>query len=426
MSSPPSLLDLLSNTLIFNLIIPHLPIASRLALSSTSRACHDILKTSPDTFRRLDLSGVLSPFIDRTPLDSGGISWRAQRMDEALMEEEFYSGPIRGLFYSLHKQNILKNVSTLILDHMYITTDVMSEIILDTQGKFNVKILSVLGTQQFLSSVSDIIKQALRPGRPEGYPQLQALYIFGLERTWPVDRKKERRVARRRQLPNDLHQPVPDAPLEEWYLPASVPFVTQSWKQEAIQIIEAAEGMIQFDGILCRGPKHSTILNAKMVFPYPAEPAEIALGAGCMECGTSPEGPAVYGESPPHWLPLLAPPPFTGSAKEASRPTRLQDGSFPPLYARCTLCVRHRQCCKCQRWICENCATDDDVKLWITTFAVIWAGNVPKTALRGYVYGDDTDDFRRSEDSFNSLRSPDYLCLERCMPEEYYGSREKV
>ncbi|EPS44388.1 hypothetical protein H072_1597 [Dactylellina haptotyla CBS 200.50] len=413
---PPSLIDLLSNALIFDLIIPHIPIPSLLALSSASRPFHNLLKSSPNTFRRLDFTTLaLAKLEGGIPLDVGGISWRSQRMDEALTEEEFYSGPLLGIFYQLEKQYILKNASTLILDGIAVTVDIFSDIILDTSGKYNVKILSVRGVRKLMehkrSDLARIIRDAVKPGRPKGFPKLQALYIFGPpENTYQFPEQREQREELLQYLP----QLVADAPLEKWYLPSGKmyhqPLVPWTAIQDKwIQVLEAAEGKIQVDGILCRGPDHEHLPGL----------ANIGLGFGCMGCGTSPEGPAIYGKSPAHWLPLLSPPPFNSSAREASRPTPLRDGSYPPLFARCIMCVNSRRCVKCRQWVCENCASGEERLRWIVRYIDIVDGRVPKSAFPDTgilaIEPDQVDEAWRALD----INRWTPLCLRKCMQEEY-------
>ena len=82
---PTSLADLLANTLVLRQTAPYLPVASIFALAATSRTLYNVIFQSPEAFRYLDLSTVQSAaVVPYEPLDSGGISWRYQRMDESL------------------------------------------------------------------------------------------------------------------------------------------------------------------------------------------------------------------------------------------------------------------------------------------------------------------------------------------------------
>src|SRR4051812_25413114 len=96
---PTSLADLLSNTLILRQTAPYLPVSALRNLSRASKALHQIILQSPEAFRYLDLSPVKSAILPFDgPLDVGGVSFRAERMDEALTEDDFYSGPLRNIF----------------------------------------------------------------------------------------------------------------------------------------------------------------------------------------------------------------------------------------------------------------------------------------------------------------------------------------
>ncbi|KAK6344661.1 hypothetical protein TWF718_006619 [Orbilia javanica] len=420
-TATPCLISVLSNNLIFNLIIPRIPIQSLLALLSTSHAIRSLLKSSPDTFRYLDFTDLPVANVDRTPLDTGGISWRAERMDEALTEEEFFSGPLRGIFYSLTQQRILQNVSTLILDGMAVTVDILGEIMLDTSGgTFNVRILSVRGCFKFnypqieTGRIFQLIRLAVtRPKRP----RLKALYLFGC--TTPVTYLKDPnwRAEALRLLP----KPITYLPEDPWYLPLDcaprqvIDPVGNLLGVDVEKIIEAAEGVMKFDFILCRGPEHDPNLTEDPTVP---QLASLPLGFGCMNCGTSPEGPGVYGKTPSGWLPLLAPPPITTSSVEAAwRPPIPPGGTYPELYARCYSCVHHRRCVKCRSWVCENCAGGGEVINFIARFTDVDAGLVPIEYLHGVVYNwEGRPVGRRGEH--------DRLCLRKCMKEVFGYRRE--
>lgn len=118
------------------------------------------------------------------------------------------------------------------------------------------------------------------------------------------------------------------------------------------------EGIIHFDAVLCRGPRHSLTSSQEGAGP-PLRPsvATVALGPeGCGICKTSPEGHAVFGQSPSHQLPLLAPPPFISPTIRAAQiPSSDFEGDVPMMIARCVECVRNRWCERCHKWWCESC-----------------------------------------------------------------------
>ncbi|KAF3106891.1 hypothetical protein TWF102_009091 [Orbilia oligospora] len=416
----PCLISVLSNSLIFNLIIPRVPIQSLLALLSTSHSLRSLLKSSPDTFRYLDFTDLPVANVDRTPLDTGGISWRAERMDEALTEEEFFSGPLRGIFYSLTQQKILQNVSTLILDGMAVTTDILEEITLDTSGGFNVRILSVRGCFKFnypqveTKKILQIIRLAVTRPKP---PRLKALYILGC--TTPITYLKNPnwRAEALRLFP----EPVAYLPEDPWYLPLGcaprqiIDPLGNLLGIDAEKIMKAAEGVMKFDFMLCRGPNHDPNFTED---PIVSQLATLPLGFGCMGCGSSPEGPGVYGKTPSGWLPLLAPPPITTSSVEAAwRPPKRPDGKYPELYARCYTCIQHRRCIRCRDWICENCADDTEIVKFIARFVDVEAGIVPAEYLQGVMYNWEGRPVGRHGEH-------DMLCLRNCMKEVFGYRRE--
>ncbi|KAK6338784.1 hypothetical protein TWF696_009595 [Orbilia brochopaga] len=431
MSLPPTLLDLLSNSIIFNLVIPEIPVQSTLALAATSRAYYALLKSSPDTFRYLDLSREV--YDDGTfhfhfsyrmpPLDRGGFVWRSQPMDEALTEEEFASGPTRGMFYNLEKQNILRNISTLVLDGRDITVGVVADILLDTTGRFNVRVLSLRMIQRLLNEdshrLASVIMRSIQPNRPAGFPRVKAMYLFGVDDLTQIPGDS---IGRRWLADAVMCLPGPEAErnqisgYEAWYLPArNVLFRPIRGEPDVWpHVFHAASGIIHFDGIACRGPRHRS--NWPDVDTRLAQRlASNALAVPCMGCGTSPEGPAVYGESPTEQLPLLPPPRLTPSNAESAKRPMKRGGAYPPLYARCDACILNRRCAKCRRWICETCAPDRHVvrDKFLDSYSSMSMGMTGPVVRGGYVYDNWRKDGRSGQSAFNNL------CLERCMPVEF-------
>ena len=179
----PALLSLLSNTLILLQLSPYLPISSLLGLARTSKAFHDLIfDTTASVFKHLDLSTARGAAIDLDlpPIDRGGESWRAERMDEALTEEDFYGGPLRGILSFLKQKNILQGVQTLILDGVSAPSEVLHDVICESQ--YRVKILSLIGCKNLNErKLVGTLKYAVRSTRPSGTPVLKGLYIFGTE-----------------------------------------------------------------------------------------------------------------------------------------------------------------------------------------------------------------------------------------------------
>jgi hypothetical protein len=383
---PTTLLDLLNNAVILRHLSPYLPIASALSLCSTSKTVRALLQTSPDAFRYLDLSRVRSAIIANTePIDRGGQSFRAERMDENLTEDEFYSGPIRGIFSKLNRQNTLKNVQVLVLDGLSIPAELVQEII--STPRFHVRILSIREAQHLNErQLMHALKYAVRPSRPKGTPTLRGIYIFGPKDSEPPVsalykanqsllqsqfmtmpggimaeegaqigaqwnmRSQQTLSSELTGIEDRVYQPtgrlLPKTPLSGW-----------------ADVLFACEGIIAFDAVLCRGPQHnidkiaaSNGEESENQWRPPAL-ASIALGpTGCDKCHAAPEGAAHIGSSPSHHLPLVGnAPTHSTSIAAAQIPSIAAGSSYTPLYLRCEDCARGRWCEKCSRWWCEDC-----------------------------------------------------------------------
>lgn len=140
-----SLLDLLSNHLVLQHTAPYLSARDRLALGATCKDFHQLVNLSHGVFRYLDLTRVTTAQFDIAPVDNGGEVWRNVQVDENVTEDDFYSGPLRGIFSTLERRHILRDVQTLVLDGLSVTADLCHEIISDP--KFNVRILSIRGVK---------------------------------------------------------------------------------------------------------------------------------------------------------------------------------------------------------------------------------------------------------------------------------------
>ena len=386
---PLTLVDLLSNSLVLRQTAPYLPVNAICALTSTSKSMRQCITHSSEATRYFDLSTVRIPTLDSSPIDAGGISWRNERMDEALTEDEFYSGPLRGVMSRLLRQNILGNVSTMILDGLTVPAEVIREII--SEDKYNVRILSIREAKHLNErKLMQVLKYAVRPTRPAGTPKLRGLYVFGPKeaRAGPP----EPDIGRRRS-PTRYPDSSPEGVMNvlgaqlgaEWNeksksaLKTALSGVEDKWYQASgsmfkktpvsdwADTLKACEGIIHFDAVLCRGPRHDAQNYAHQDPNIPSNPhnaylpptiATVALGAhGCSKCRSSPEGPAVFGDSPSHHLPLLAPPPLHSSSIRAAQWPHTKPGctETPKLFIRCKDCLKHRWCERCGKWWDESC-----------------------------------------------------------------------
>jgi hypothetical protein len=83
---PVTLVDLLSNTVILRQTAPYIPLHNLLSLSTANKSLRQIITSQPEPWRHLDLTSVKSAIVDSSPIDVGGVTWRTERMDEALTE----------------------------------------------------------------------------------------------------------------------------------------------------------------------------------------------------------------------------------------------------------------------------------------------------------------------------------------------------
>jgi hypothetical protein len=378
---PLSLLDLLSNSLIFDNIIPRLPLSSIFALSRTAKPYRCSIQQNPRSFRSLDLSYCRGAYVppSLTRIDSGGHSWRSQRMDEHLTEDDIYSGPLRGVLSKLSKTVSLKAVHVLILDGLAsVTSDIVSELLMDST--YDVWMLSVVGCVNLNPrKLQQLLCYICRPSRPEGSPRLKGLYYFGTEKkpsrktpmsvgpvTYVGVTSPEGAQLDGQALPAQSALTSPDP----WYASTgrvlSDGFAQRSPWEETLQV---CKGIIAFDAILCTHMHremapflhHASAEYLAELKPAVAPLATVALGpSGCAGCGRAPQDAPVWGESDVMEFPLLSPPPPSGQIVDAVRPplpAKSEQESCPKqrLIVSCTWCLTNRYCENCHRWWCGLC-----------------------------------------------------------------------
>jgi hypothetical protein len=349
---PSPLLRVLSNSLVLDHLAPYLPVSGLLSLASTSKHFRSLITETSFVFRHVDLRTCRGAQIaSDDPIDSGGQVWRNERMDESLTEDEFYCGPLRGIFANLERRSILQDVRTLVLDGLTVPADLVAEIL--TASQFNISILSIRECRHLNErKLMQAIQYAVRPSRPKGMPRVKGIYYFS---------------------PKD---PSPSAPVEtssssscgsrifrgrRWYEPTGrvlTGSVTAGWAST----LQLCQGIISFDVVLCRSPRHDPDLYRPGIPNTPADPfllpavATIAVGPdGCANCGSAPEGPAVWDKSPEEYFPLLSPTPLHSSRITAAKCPRLYPGESPILLLRCEECIVNRRCSRCKRWWCSTC-----------------------------------------------------------------------
>ncbi|THZ00781.1 hypothetical protein D6C95_04245 [Aureobasidium pullulans] len=276
--SPTTLVDLLNNTLIWRQTAPYLPPGSVLALSATARALRHTVCESPETFRHLNLTLVKSAatLVDSSPIDSGGISWRAERMDESLTEDDFYSGPLRGIFSKLERQHLIFNVKTMILDGLSVPAELVRDIIVD--DRFNVKILSIRKvTNMNQRGLQSVLRYVVRPSA-SSLPRLKGLYLFGHKDAAATPSSRDTSMSSGRisagvmssegaQIGAEWNARSEvalsaallghDQPLEEWWRTRGNVFgpnntIKDTPASDWADILLACQGVIAFDAVLCR------------------------------------------------------------------------------------------------------------------------------------------------------------------------------
>lgn len=298
---------------------------------------------------------------------------------------------MRGIFSNLRRRNILQDVRTLVLDGLTVPADLVTEII--THESFNVQILSIRDVQHLNErKLQQALLYAVRPSRPAGTPKLQGLYVFG-----PKDPPSSSRLrpyikryppgvapldivpsyggsvsARGAQIGARWNQKSEDALAEDmasdkWFQKSGKVFPKVP-SSEWAETIQACQGIICFDAVLCNGPRHSALIkytsfekpNSSPWYWRPDAyiPPRIAThGLGvCSRCGGAPEGVARFEISPMERFPLLAPPPLHSSTiKSAKTPLRRDSHHTKELLVRCVECLRNRYCESCHKWWCEDC-----------------------------------------------------------------------
>ncbi|KAK5108365.1 hypothetical protein LTR62_008395 [Meristemomyces frigidus] len=446
MDRPPrtTLQDILTNSLILRQTTPHLPLRTLLALAATSKSLRLTLtnpNNKPDIYRYLDLSTLPSPAtasIESTPIDVGGISWRAERMDESLTEDDFHSGPLRGIFSHLQRQSILSNVQTLVLDGLSVPADLVREVL--TEERYQVRILSMRGVRNLNEGrLQQVLRYVVRPTRAEGGLRLRGLYVFGSRE--PVGL----RVGGQRQQQQGWEDGgglgvmaaegaqigarwegerltgktgSVDCGDEEgkWY--HSTGRVLKRLQSDWPDTLAACKGIIAFDAVLCRGPRHDIAKTTSKEF-LQATIATVALGpTGCEICHSCPEGSAVFGKSSEDMLPLLGPAPLQASTVRAAQYPNPQyhdeNGSMPRLILRCDDCLRGRWCESCNRWWCEDCYEEPVSRLHQRTELqqIETRTELQRNGWMGGVEGGP------AAGAGTAVKVYNHLCVERCLVSE--------
>lgn len=368
-SKPITLVDLLSNTVVLDHMAPYLSVPSLLSLASTSHSLRSLILETPYVFRHLDLTRCRGAQLFTEGAD---IRWAS----ESLTEDEFYSAPLAGIFAGLERKSILQDVRTLVLDGLSVPSDLVSEIVLT--DRFNVSILSIRECRHLNErKLMQAVQHAVRPTRPKGTPRVTGIYYFTPAKSGPIVRSRYRdwwsstctgRSGSEPATPPPEQHGVLSQYQNAWYAPSGrllKGVIEDGWAQT----IQKCEGVISFDAVLCRGPRHNVDMYSSVNQDIPPPEgrllgphiATVALGPrGCDGCHSSPEGPAIWGQSPDEHFPLLSPPPLHSSSQAVAKRPALFPDEHPVLIARCAECLNHRWCHRCNKWFCHKCLPHPD------------------------------------------------------------------
>jgi hypothetical protein len=394
---PYTLLELLSNTLVLDGTLPYLPLSTIFRLSQVSKAFKDLVFQTPRVFRYLDLSKCRAAYVAPTiqPIDSGGQSWRAHRMDENLTEDEFLSGPLRGVISKLSKREVMKDVQTLVLDGLgSVTSDLLSDILLGEQ--YSVRLLSVIGCLNLNQrKFQSLLSYLCRPTRPDLTPKLRGVYVFGTNElvarrsrshgtttstktgtgiTTIVGAQLGAQSRSETAAPTSIAQ----TNYNPWFLPSGAVLPPSHLSRDSNweTTLTFCAGLIAFDAVLCThmhqemAPFRSDGMNAYLNgsaaptsqphhghgTPGSTRPlAAYALSStGCAGCGKAPAGSPTWGDEVDLTaFPLVHPPPFSGRLIDAVRPPPSTEKQR--LIVSCAWCLSDRHCQSCHRWWCGLC-----------------------------------------------------------------------
>ncbi|UPK96350.1 hypothetical protein LCI18_007285 [Fusarium solani-melongenae] len=354
-----TLFDALYNSLVLRNTLPYLPVSGLLNLAATCRDLRYLILQTPGVFRHVDLTRVKTAHFGTTNTEAErSLSvWRNVQLSEYLTEDDFYAGPLRGIFSTLKQRDILRDVQSLILDGLSVTAELCHEIINDPT--YSVRMLSIRDVKNLNhGKLRAALAYACRSTRPEGAPRLKALYIFGSkEPATPLlhdaDTTKMSVGAGWNHKSHKALGESLEGEADAWWSRKGR-MLSNGIDADWAQCLVACQGLISFDAVLCQGPRHrNSPAFGKMHLRYACNPAiaTFAVG-GCASCGKAPEGLMNTETTHPSALPLLSPPPILSSSVQAATAPRPGGQAFA---ARCADCLRDRFCVTCNKWWCETC-----------------------------------------------------------------------
>ncbi|KAH7157336.1 putative ubiquitin fusion degradation protein [Dactylonectria estremocensis] len=358
---PPilNLFDALCNSLVLRNTIPYLPVSSLLSLAASSRSLRALLYETPGVFRHLDLTHVKTAQPETTKDVDNDLVWHNVQLVDYLTEDDFYSGPLRGVFSTLRQRDLLRDVQTLILDGLSVTAEMCHEIIND--ANYSVRLLSIRDVKHMnQGKLRAALTYACRSTRPEGMPRLKGIYCLGSKDTpklLPAPAVAEEQDPSISAGWNQKSQTALTASLrgegDAWWFKKGR-MATGPMEPDWANCLQACQGLIAFDAMLCQGPRHrNSPVYGQAVHPSGCGPAMATFAVGgCASCGKAPEGLMDPATSRPSNLPLLAPPPILSSSIRAATMPGPGAEAFTP---RCGDCLTERFCVCCNKWWCESC-----------------------------------------------------------------------
>ncbi|PHH74564.1 hypothetical protein CDD80_2994 [Ophiocordyceps camponoti-rufipedis] len=354
---PPPLFDTLHNSLVLANVVPYLPLSAVLNLAATDKAFRALVYRTPGVFRHIDLSRLRRAQLQLDEIDHVVEIWRSPRLDESLTEDDFYSGPLRGVLSNLRRRDIFHGVQTLVLDGLSVTAELCHDLIND--GSLAIRILSVRDvTNLNHGKLRAALRYACRKSRPDSDPKLRALYVFGPKESPPLQAPQpDGHAASVGSDWNHKSQQALTSSLrrdgDAWWIKHGR-IMTRPISPEWADCILACEGIVAFDAVLCEGPRHlnSSAFGRSSLPGGDQSPAVATFSvSACESCGSAPEGLVQPTRSPAR-LPLLSPLPILSSSVQAAT-TPYQP--CQPFVARCGDCLLGRYCFACHKWWCETC-----------------------------------------------------------------------
>ncbi|KAL8972620.1 MAG: hypothetical protein Q9197_002693, partial [Variospora fuerteventurae] len=249
---------------------------------------------------------------------------------------------------SLRGKNVLSFITTLVLDYQEVPVKLLQEVL--QEEPYNVRILSIRDASclnQDEKGLLNVLQNLIHPLRPGASPKLKGLYCLGepeklcydptlfyRDRVEPIhvpriaDTAEGVTITAGSHLGPSTSTACAPAQSARWTGGYGTMFEINPRNSEAwARLITTSQKTLVFDTVVCRHGPDSQV--APRV-------ADISLGPeGCQICHSAPENALIFGQSPVHELPLLAPVPlFASTVKAAQSISPNENAKF---YARCTL-----------------------------------------------------------------------------------------